>query len=84
MRIEVARATAAGATVVPVELDDGGTVADALAASPFADAPFAALGVFGRVVAPDAPLREGDRVELLSELLVEPKAARRARAQASP
>ena len=83
VRVEVARATADGAESVAVEVAEGATAQDAVLASPFADAPYAALGVFGRVVPSSEPVRAGDRVELLSELLVEPKAARRARAQAS-
>ena len=36
--------------------------------------------VFGRRVAADAPLRDGDRVELLRPLRMDPKEARRRRA----
>ena len=39
-----------------------------------------AVGVFGRVVGRDFVLTEGDRVELYSPLLNDPKAARRQRA----
>ena len=38
------------------------------------------LGVFGRRVANDTVLRDGDRVELYRPLLIEPMAARRRRA----
>ncbi len=39
-----------------------------------------AIGVFGRTVAPDTPLRDGDRVEIYRPLIADPKAMRRARA----
>lgn len=38
------------------------------------------LGVFSRPVAPDYPLREGDRVEIYRPLGLDPMAARRRRA----
>lgn len=38
------------------------------------------LGVFARRVAPDTPLRDGDRVEVYRPLRVDPKEARRRRA----
>ena len=40
----------------------------------------ARLAVFGRAVTPDSPLRDGDRVEILRPLLVDPKDARAQRA----
>ncbi|MCY4013911.1 MAG: RnfH family protein [Gammaproteobacteria bacterium] len=83
MRIEVARATAAGADSVALDVPERATVAEALAASPFADAAFAALAIHGEVVTPTRPLRDGDRVELLSSLLEDPKTARRNRALSS-
>jgi putative ubiquitin-RnfH superfamily antitoxin RatB of RatAB toxin-antitoxin module len=63
----------------------GATLADALRASGLltglsveaADALKA--GVWGRLVPLDTPLREGDRVELTRDLLVDPKEARRQR-----
>ena len=39
-----------------------------------------ALGIFGRRIAPEHPLREGDRVEILRPLAADPKEARRSRA----
>ena len=41
----------------------------------------AGLGVFGRCVAPEALLRDGDRIELYRPLLIDPKEARRRRAK---
>ena len=38
------------------------------------------VGIFGRLARSDAPLRDGDRVEIYRPLTVEPKEARRRRA----
>jgi len=40
-----------------------------------------AVGIWGRTVALDAPLAEGDRVEIYRPLRMDPKEARRRRAQ---
>jgi putative ubiquitin-RnfH superfamily antitoxin RatB of RatAB toxin-antitoxin module len=40
----------------------------------------AGIGIFGKHVARDAPLRDGDRVELYRPLQCDPKTARRKRA----
>lgn len=42
-----------------------------------------ALAVFGRPAGPETPLRDGDRVELLRALLMDPRQAREARAAAA-
>ena len=82
MRVDVVLADAAGAQREALDLPAGATVADALAASRFASRAPAAIGVFGEVATPDRPLRDGDRVDLLSPLLTDPKEARRQRAAA--
>lgn len=93
MRCAFAGAWASWQGVLELDLPDGASVADALAAarallreagSPAADEPEWAggvAGIFGEVFERDRPLREGDRVELYRALSVDPKAARRARAQ---
>ena len=40
------------------------------------------LGVFGRRMDPDTPVRPGDRVEIYRPLLADPKESRRSRARA--
>lgn len=71
-----------------VVLHPGATLAEAVAASGLRDA-FRELaegpldhGVFGRPCRADRTLAEGDRVEVYRPLQVDPKEARRARAQA--
>lgn len=81
MRVQVIRAWRRRAESVDLELTDGATVADAVAASGFADdAVIDGFAVFGDHVSSDHALSDGDRVELLRPLLVDPKQARRLRA----
>ena len=69
-----------------MELPEASTVAQALAASGWdvaaalADGTLAA-SVWGRRVAPETVLRDGDRLELTRPLRVDPKVARRERFQ---
>lgn len=41
----------------------------------------APLGIFGKAVKDDTPLRDGDRIEVYRPLLIDPKEARRKRVQ---
>ena len=66
-----------------VELEDGATVADALGMAAFeAMDEIAGQAIFGVAVSADARLRDGDRIELLRSLQLDPKEARRRRAAA--
>jgi putative ubiquitin-RnfH superfamily antitoxin RatB of RatAB toxin-antitoxin module len=61
------------------------TVADAIVASGVEseygiDASALAVGIWSRPVAPTAPLKDGDRVELYRPLKADPKETRRRRA----
>jgi uncharacterized protein len=94
LAIEVCRVDASGPTLVHLALPAGATVADAVAASGLA-APGAApgsapdgsraraygLAVHGRRVEASRTLADGDRVDLLAPLLVDPKVARQRRAE---
>lgn len=70
-----------------LRLPDGATVADALAASGFAQAfpvvqPWErGVGVFGRAAEPQSRLAEGDRVEIYRGRSFDPKESRRRRAE---
>jgi putative ubiquitin-RnfH superfamily antitoxin RatB of RatAB toxin-antitoxin module len=72
---------------VGLELPAGTSVLDAIRASgamtgeSAIDISIQAVGIWGRTVALDAPLAEGDRVEIYRALLMDPKEARRRRAQ---
>ncbi|OAX85913.1 RnfH family protein [Xanthomonas nasturtii] len=81
MRIEVVLAWPDRHQSVQLKLPDCATVAEAVAASGLAlqQAP-AAHAVHGLIARADQRLRDGDRVELLRPLLLDPKEARRRRA----
>ena len=88
LRVEVVYCAAPGqADVVPLQLPAGATVADALRASGLPQRHALVLdglnvGIWGRAVqAPDALLRDRDRVEIYRPLQVDPKEARRQRYQ---
>lgn len=62
-----------------LDLAEGATVSDAMAASGWTPAAGETLAVWGRKADPSQVLRERDRVELLRPLVVDPKVARRER-----
>lgn len=80
MRVEVVLAFPDRVEHVRVELPAGATAGDAVAAAGFSEAH--AIGIFGKRVKLDHPLREGDRVEIYRPLAIDPKEARRRRAAA--
>ncbi len=84
MRILVVVAAVDRQDALEVELEEGASVAMALAAACVAERhPGLALdhvGVWGKRCAPDRVLRDADRVEVYRPLRTDPKAARRARA----
>jgi putative ubiquitin-RnfH superfamily antitoxin RatB of RatAB toxin-antitoxin module len=70
----------------PVEMPDGGTVADALAlaraqAREVAVPWDADVGIFGELCDASAVPRDGDRIEIYRPLKLDPKESRRARAR---
>jgi len=82
VKIEVVRAWPRRFESVWVELPAGATLAQALAASGWQDdAQITGFAVFGVRATLETRLHEGDRVELLRELLADPKDARRRRAE---
>ncbi|MDO5639059.1 MAG: RnfH family protein [Neisseria sp.] len=88
VKIEVAYGTAEKQLLQQMEVADGTTAREAARQSrvreafPDADVDKAPLGIFGRAVKDDTVLRDKDRVEIYRPLLVDPKEARRLRAQA--
>jgi len=84
MRIQAIRAWPRRFDCVELELPEGSTVADALRALPFDAAGYAGFAIHGEQAMPGTVLREGDRLELLRALLIDPKAARRRRAARPP
>ena len=90
MKVTVVLALPDRQWVEVVELPAGATVRDAITASGlqsrFPEIGLAALrtGIWNKACAPDAPLREDDRVELYRDIRADAKAMRRARAGANP
>jgi putative ubiquitin-RnfH superfamily antitoxin RatB of RatAB toxin-antitoxin module len=86
MNVTVVWATAGVQDIVAVALPQGATVADAVAQSRIIetymlDATQLRFAVFGRRAAAEAPLGDGDRVEITRPLQADPKEARRRRAR---
>ncbi len=87
LQIEVAYAEPQRAIVKTFRMAPHSRVADALHLAAL-DPDFSgvnlgnsALGIFGRVVGTDYPLKDGDRIEIYRPLTADPKTARRARAK---
>jgi putative ubiquitin-RnfH superfamily antitoxin RatB of RatAB toxin-antitoxin module len=86
MRIEVVYAEAQLQRIATIDVSEGATIADALAAA-LSTADFAGInivglktGIYGKLAEPATVLKEGDRVEIYRPLLADPKVARRRRA----
>lgn len=86
LSIEVVYALPAGEDAVTLTLAAGATAGEAVRASgvlerhPEIDLARQKIGIHGRVVAVQAPLRDGDRVEVYRPLVADAKEARRRRA----
>ncbi len=83
MKIGVAYGSARRQAWLNVDLDDGATVKDAIDRSgilkqfPEIDLEKFKVGIFSKVVALDAKLVDGDRVEIYAPLTVDPKTVKR-------
>ena len=89
IRVEVVYALPRAQTLIQLELPGSTPVGEALKRSglleryPEISLERALVGVWGRLVRLDAPLRDGDRVEIYRPLIADPKEARRRRATAT-
>jgi len=90
LRVEIVYALRDRQVLLAVEVEGGTTARQAVERSgilqrlPEIDLARAGLGIFGRVVSPDTPLRDGDRVEIYRPLIADAKQARQARARRPP
>jgi putative ubiquitin-RnfH superfamily antitoxin RatB of RatAB toxin-antitoxin module len=80
LRVQVIRGWPRRAEAVMLELPAGATVGDAAAASGFGMEGISGYAIHGERATGATLLRDGDRVELLRSLQVDPKEARRRRA----
>lgn len=84
--IEVAYATPDKQQIIELEVDNGMSLRDAVRKSginqhfPEINIEQCDLGVFGKAVAEDYELIEGDRIEIYRPLIADPKEVRRQRA----
>lgn len=88
IHVEVAYAERDRQFLIAVELSIGATVADALVESAIdakagIDWKSLSVGIWSKIVAADTSLRDGDRVEIYRLLTIDPKTARRLRAEKS-
>lgn len=89
LRVTVAIAMPGRQEVIALELPEGATAADALAAARLAErvpgwSGTAAVGIWSRRCELSTLLRDGDRVEIYRALQADPKQARRVRALRKP
>jgi uncharacterized protein len=88
--VTVALALPERQVLVPLRLEEGSTVGDALVRShlasrfPEMDLAAASVGIWSRPCERSAVLREGDRVEVYRPLQADPKEMRRRRAGLKP
>jgi putative ubiquitin-RnfH superfamily antitoxin RatB of RatAB toxin-antitoxin module len=81
IRVELVRAWPRRHQAVELALPEGATLADALAQCTLPLEGVAGYAIFGELASPARTLRDGDRVELLEALRMDPKEARRRRAR---
>ena len=87
INVEVVFASSADQELVSVSLQNGATVADAIALSaiakkfPAEDLDAMRTGIWGHIVDRSAIVKDGDRVEIYRPLLRDPRDARRELAQ---
>lgn len=82
MKIEVVAAWPDRCAARVLDLPEGATALQACSASGLAEGhPLAGMAVFGRRVSDATILHDGDRLELLRALVIDPKQARRRRAE---
>lgn len=82
MKVEVVAAWPDRSRAVTLDLPEGTLACEACDESGLAEGyPLAGMAIFGRRVGEDAVLHDGDRLELLRALTIDPKEARRRRAE---
>jgi len=87
MKIEVAYALPDEQVIIPLQVEPGATVEQAIQLSgiqdrfPDIDLQLNKVGVFGKICKLDTPLKEQDRVEIYRKLIADPKESRRKRAE---
>ncbi len=87
MPIEVAYASPVQSCLIPLNVETGTTIAQAITSSrilehcPEIDLEINKVGIFSNIAMLDTLLRAGDRIEIYRPLVLDPKEARRLRAE---
>lgn len=87
IRVEVAYAKHDHQTIIPIDVESGTTLEEAIRISgildqfPEIDLAKNRTGIFGKITKADTALREKDRVEIYRPLIADPKESRRQRAE---
>ena len=81
LQVEVVYALTERAHSIRVSVPQGATVREVLEKSGLLPQVRGKIGIFGKVVREDAPVADGDRVEIYRPLAADPKEARRRRAR---
>ena len=87
MPIEVAYASASESWLIPFEVEEGTKVQQAITRSgileqcPDINLQINKIGLFSKIIELDVPVRAGDRIEIYRPLILDPKEARRLRAE---
>ncbi len=87
MPIEVTYASADRSWLIPLDIEEGATVQQAIITSgileqcPDINLQTNKVGLFSKIVELDVLLRAGDRIEIYRPLILDPKEARRLRAE---
>ena len=87
LEIEIVYGLAGGQVLKSMTVAEGTTIREAVLQSslevefPELDLQQAPLGIFGKAVKDETALRDGDRIEVYRPLLIDPKEARRKRAE---
>ncbi len=87
IRVEVAYALPERQMIIPLEVEEGTTVKQAILRSGILDkfpglelTPSTKVGIFSKITSMDTVLRDGDRVEIYRPLIADPKEVRKRRA----
>ncbi|MCG6887046.1 MAG: RnfH family protein [Proteobacteria bacterium] len=86
IRVEVAYAKPEEQVIIPIDVDPGTTLDEAIRISgilehfPEIELAQNRTGIFGKIADPDTVLQERDRVEIYRPLIADPKESRRKRA----
>ncbi len=80
MRVTLVSAWADRVDEQMIELVEGATLGDALLAFGVGDLSQADVGIWGKALPLDTPLKDGDRIEQYRPLIADPKQARHRRA----